>query len=528
MKSGIISFLAISFFLMGAPVVLFSQNIGIGTTTPAARFHIKGSMDTSQFVIDANIIQSNLHPLIRLRNSDGADLMWIHSDDASNVFLGLQCGMANQVNLANYRGISNTFTGSQAGKSNTSGSSNTAHGYAALGSNTSGSDNTANGAFALFSNIGGYDNTANGSGALYSNNYGYYNTAVGRLALFKNTSGNSNTAIGMNALQANVNGNFNTATGKDALYSNTSGSHNTANGYGALIYNTTGGYNTGTGYVTLYYNSTGDGNTAFGDESLVFNYTGSYNTAVGLGALYSTTASNNNTMLGSRAGDSYNMGWNNTLIGANSDVNAAGLYNTVVVGESGMATANNQVRIGNSSTSSIGGFTGWTNISDGRVKQNIKDNVPGLLFISKLKPVTYNLNLNAIEMIIGKNERKDNNGKIVPDAAFETAARRQKEQIVYSGFVAQDVEIAARQSGFDFSGVDAPKNEHDLYGLRYAEFVVPLVKAVQEVSDRNAKLELLAIKRQQEIDTLKKEIEHQINIINDLQKQINQLNTGHN
>ena len=28
--------------------------------------------------------------------------------------------------------------------------------------------------------------------------------------------------------------------------------------------------------------------------------------------------------------------------------------------------------------------------------------------------------------------------------------------------------------GFDFSGVDKPKNEEDYYGLRYSEFVVPL------------------------------------------------------
>ena len=33
-----------------------------------------------------------------------------------------------------------------------------------------------------------------------------------------------------------------------------------------------------------------------------------------------------------------------------------------------------------------------------------------------------------------------------------------------------------------FYGVDAPENENDPYGIRYAEFVVPLVKAVQELS----------------------------------------------
>ncbi len=40
--------------------------------------------------------------------------------------------------------------------------------------------------------------------------------------------------------------------------------------------------------------------------------------------------------------------------------------------------------------------------------------------------------------------------------------------------------------GFDFSGVDAPTDAHGTYGLRYAEFVVPLVKAVQELSAQNA------------------------------------------
>ena len=53
-------------------------------------------------------------------------------------------------------------------------------------------------------------------------------------------------------------------------------------------------------------------------------------------------------------------------------------------------------------------------------------------------------------------------------------------KIVYTGFIAQEVEKAANEVGFNFSGVDAPKNENDFYGLRYAEFVVPLVKAVQE------------------------------------------------
>jgi hypothetical protein len=68
--------------------------------------------------------------------------------------------------------------------------------------------------------------------------------------------------------------------------------------------------------------------------------------------------------------------------------------------------------------------------------------------------------------------------------------------MVQTGFLAQEVEEAARLVGFDFSGVDKPRNEKDLYGLRYAEFVVPLVKAIQE---QQAMIEKL----QREIEALR-------------------------
>lgn len=52
----------------------------------------------------------------------------------------------------------------------------------------------------------------------------------------------------------------------------------------------------------------------------------------------------------------------------------------------------------------------------------------------------------------------------------------EKERMTWTGFIEQEVEQAAKDLGYDFSGVDKPKNADDLYGLRYAEFVVPLVK----------------------------------------------------
>lgn len=51
-----------------------------------------------------------------------------------------------------------------------------------------------------------------------------------------------------------------------------------------------------------------------------------------------------------------------------------------------------------------------------------------------------------------------------------------------TGFIAQEVEALVKKSGYVFSGVDTPENENDPYGIHYSEFVVPLVKAVQESS----------------------------------------------
>jgi len=93
-----------------------AQNVGIGVSDPAAKFHIKGSADSSQLFIDAHSTQSNSNPLIKLRNSNGTDLLWIHSDHTSNSFFGLSSG---RINNAVGGGINNTFTGSSAGYSNT-------------------------------------------------------------------------------------------------------------------------------------------------------------------------------------------------------------------------------------------------------------------------------------------------------------------------------------------------------------------------------------------------------------------------
>jgi len=112
--------------------------------------------------------------------------------------------------------------------------------------------------------------------------------------------------------------------------------------------------------------------------------------------LSGTISSSNNTVVGAKAAIGTDLGFNNTLIGANTNVSQNGLFNCVALGESSACTASNQVRFGNTSTTSIGGVVGYTNLSDGRFKKNIQEKVKGIDFIMKLRPVTYQLDIEGL------------------------------------------------------------------------------------------------------------------------------------
>jgi hypothetical protein len=410
---------------------------------------------------------------------------------------------------------SKAFFGFGAGKSITTGTFNVAVGFKALTNTTSGPYNVAIGGNALYSNTNGGYNVANGFNTLYFNTTGYSNTATGSYALHQNTTGFDNTAIGMSALYSNTSGSFNVAIGGNgSLAYNTTGTSNTATGYNAMYNNTTGSYNTAMGVVALASNTAGIHNVAIGPSALGGNKgsSASYNSAVGSGSLYHTSNSRYNTAIGYFSGYNYDMGYNNTMLGAYCDVNAAGLYNCVAVGELVTCTASSQARIGNSSTVSIGGYVGWSNISDGRYKKDISQNVKGLDFIMKLQPVTYHLDVSGLNKKLNADRDQETN-------KFNQQAITEKEQILYSGFVAQDVEKAAKETGYDFSGIDKPRNENDLYGLRYAEFVVPLVKAVQELSSQNVELK-------NQLDEIKKTSSDQRKLNEDLLERIKRLESS--
>ena len=459
------------------PCITLAQTVPLvpGTSAQTLRHNGTDWVATSNLSNDGSIVSTDADMNINgitlgkgggnviFNTASGFKALYLNTTGYSNTASGYYALYANTTgynNTAlgnnalrnNTTGYNNTASGYKALYNNTTGSSNTASGFRALYLNTTGYSNTASGYYALYANTTGYNNTASGNNALRNNTTGYNNTALGYYALHSNTTGYNNTASGYYVLRSNTTGNNNTASGNYTLYNNTTGSKNTALGNYTLYLNTTGYNNTASGYYALYSNTTGYSNTASGYKALRSNTTGNFNTASGTYALGNNTIGLYNTSFGYRALYYNTTGNNNTALGYNTE-----------------CTGSNQVRLGNYSVSSIGGYASWSNISDGRFKTNITEEVQGLDFIKKLRPVTYNLDMNAIAQFHN-----------TPDSLRIKESEILKGAILQSGFIAQEVEKAAQDLGYDFSGVDKPQNDKDTYSLRYAEFVVPLVKAVQE------------------------------------------------
>jgi len=444
------------------------------------------------------------------------------------------------VGLTNYNltGAYNTAAGTNVLTYNTTGNSNTANGYRALFYNTTGDQNTANGTQALYNTTTGYYNTAIGSNALYSNTTGYGNTANGIGSLYLNTTGTHNTAIGTSTLFTNSTGHSNVAIGSYALFNNTNQSNNVAIGDSALynnglwvyqdnhaIYNTAigskallnnnhGFKNSAVGFHALRSNTEGYSNTAIGFEALVLNNTGNFNTSIGSYALSLNNNGNGNTAIGSSAlgnqysgqfntGIGYNAGvgisdgsWN-TCIGDRSDVSYSNLNGASSLGTQAITNADNKIVLGYITGMTIGGYANWSNLSDGRFKQNVQGNVPGLSFIEQLRPVTYTVDIDKLQHHITAQMPDSIAPKYYPTPEQITAANAE----IRTGFIAQEVEAAAQKIGYNFDGINPPKNPTDNYSLEYAGFVPSMVKAIQEqqnmIEKQNETIEQLQNELQQ-------------------------------
>ena len=444
---------------------------------------------------------------------------------------GLQnTAIGNMVLYENTIGNHNTAIGSSVLVSNTTGSQNTAIGYDALRNNATGNNNTAIGYYALYYNTAS-NNIAIGYYALFSNTTGGYNTALGYQALKSNTTGYGNTSIGYNALLNNTTATYNTAIGLNALNSNTTGGSNTAIGDNALALNTTAKYNTAVGSGAMNNNTTGEGNTAVGQYTLTPNKTGNYNTAIGSKALSASgnTSNSYNTALGYNAGLnlSSNSGSNTAIgfdalahegqncygnvavgykaLGNKYNISSGNVYNNTVsyntavgynalgdlisytnctgLGYGSAVTGSNQVQLGNTSVT-VYAQKALVVRSDARDKLDIEDSPLGLDFIMKLRPRKYRMN---------SREAYFEQGKERDFTATNDGSKAGKRP--HYGLVAQEVKEVMNELNVDFAGYLDSKVDggEDVLSLGYAEFIAPMIKAIQQ--------------QQQIIEQLQKEIE---------------------
>lgn len=462
----------------------------------------------------------------------GAGLSADFSSERSNTFIGNRAGRVNA------SGNNNTFLGAQSGNSNRFGYGNTFLGSLSGNHNTGGNDNVFLGFLAGFNNRSASFNTMLGTIAGFSNTSGEGNIFLGYGAGYSNTSGNSNVALGMDALKNNsdisdlvalgdstlfhngtgatqdFHSQANIAIGSNAGYSNTIGWNNTYLGFDAGRNTTEGANNTFLGAMAGQENTTGGANTFLGVRSGYANIDGVQNTFVGGWAGTDNVSGGHNAFFGHQAGSNNTSGSANTYIGSSNGTfieggsgntflgygNASGVdtsnYNILIgawstvyskleyataIGTSIVANASEKTIIGrNQPGVVIGGYANWSNLSDGRFKEEVKEDVPGMDFIRRLRPVTYWINLEKLQRHITAQMPDTTAQRYLPDSEAMADAKRE----IRTGFVAQEVEAAAKRIGYSFDGVNAPKNPTDNYSIAYGQFVPSLVKAAQEQEEK--------------------------------------------
>ena len=391
--------------------------------------------------------------------------------------------------------------GYQAGTSNT-GTYNVALGYRAL---------TAAGAAGT---TGSY-NIGVGDESLGYVTSGSRNIGIGHTAVYVNGTGNDNIGIGYLSLASVLNRSSNVGIGTNALTTLQSGDGNVAVGYGAAATVRTVSNTTAVGYQALNL-VTGNYNTAVGYSALSIAAAAGQNTAVGYNAGSSFTASSaggnpgNHTLVGYLSGSAITTGYNNTFIGsaagyavttqnASTALGSAAMLNTAAtnstcIGANTDVTGNNQVQLGDASTTTYVYGT-VQNRSDIRDKADIRDTQLGLGFINALRPVDYRWDMREDYKPAPPNDLDD---KAAMDAWRETAKLSnlthdgsKKRSRYHHGLIAQEVKAVLDAQNIDFGGYQdhSVKGGDAVLSIGYDELIAPLIKAVQELTARVQELE---------------------------------------
>ncbi|MBX2899835.1 MAG: tail fiber domain-containing protein [Cyclobacteriaceae bacterium] len=274
------------------------------------------------------------------------------------------------------------------------------------------------------------------------------------------TSGTDNAFYGAFAGSANTSGNYNVIIGSLAGDSKSSGDLNTLVGWAAGRAN---------GHLPTY-----NGNTFIGAQAGQFTTNGP-NTFLGEKSGQNNTTGTLNLFVGNSSGDVNTTGTQNTTLGYFSNVSSVNLQNATAIGYNAIVNASDKVRIGNATVTVIEGQVAFTAASDKRLKQNIAALDKGLDFIMKLNPVSYRMK--------GSSDKRTN-----------------------WGFIAQDVEALV---GADNSIVTVGGDAEKTLGLRYTDFIAPMVKAIQEQEEQIGELKALLADYRAELERLKAQVQSQ-------------------
>lgn len=393
-------------------------NVGIGTNAPSsdAKLHVNG------------------RAAFRFPNNS-----------LVNIVLNETCGNATQT------GDWNFLAGYNAGTNLTTGRENFMFGYTSGQSLTTGQQNCFIGRNAGQANTSGGFNLFLGNSAGKLNGSGYNNIFLGGLSGAENVSGWDNIFMGRESGWRSDNTSFGIAIGtqahRDVRVFHDENDHNIAIGHKA------------------YYGAVGEGGYSYGNR----------NVALGASALHNNYSGNENVGIGYFALRLSTTGVYNTAVGSYSSNSIVNFNNSGAFGYEAIATASNKIRIGNSNITAIEG-TAFVNTSDGRFKKNVTEDIPGLDFITSLRPVTYIWDVDSFQHYITA-EMPDSIAELYYPSSEEIA---HADTTVRTGFIAQEVDSVANSINYDFDGVYRPQNSTDNYSLSYSSFVPSLVKAIQE------------------------------------------------
>jgi len=207
-------------------------------------------------------------------------------------------------------------------------------------------------------------------------------------------------------------------------------------------------------------------NTIIGDASATVLSSGDVNTGVGKLSLRNLTTGNGNTTLG----------YNTTLSGSGVEKEMILAANTAGAGITGAGTETCRLGCGTDYiTNDFGENATWTHSSDVRIKKDIEDNELGLDFINDIRTVTFK-----------KKASSEYPEEFEQHNANQT--ERSKPNRIHYGFIAQEVKKAMDKAGHSEFPVWS-ENRDGMQELGEAEFITPLIKAVQELSAKVEELE---------------------------------------